>query len=73
MVTGLVSIPFALFTSWRDRPIPMGETQFKREKETLARQVDTLLKSGKKIYDDKIKFEGESQNSGLFSGFKNMK
>ena len=25
MITGLVSIPFALFTSWRDRPIPMGE------------------------------------------------
>lgn len=37
MITGLVSIPFSLFTSWRDRPIPMSEKQFKGEKESLAR------------------------------------
>ena len=73
MITGLVSIPFALFTSWRDRPIPMGENDFKREKESLARQVDSLLKAGKKLYDEKIQFDGDSQNTGFFGGMKNMK
>lgn len=72
MVTGLVSIPFGLITSWRDRPTPMSETQFKKEKEVLARQVESLLKEGRKIYDSKLKLDGERQGAGFFGGLKKM-
>lgn len=52
--TGLISIPFTNIFTWLDQPKPMNESQFKKEKDELARKVDFLLKDGRKIYDDKI-------------------
>jgi hypothetical protein len=55
--TGLVAIPLDFITTWADRPIPMTESQFKKEKDMLSKQVDYLLKEGKKIYEDKLKLD----------------
>lgn len=38
----------------------------------LARQVDSLLKVGRKLYDDKLAMDGKA-GSGLFSGLKKMR
>lgn len=73
MVTGLVSIPFGLINSWRERPRPMSESQFRRAKEALARQVDSLLKVGRKLYDDKLELDGKKEGSGFKGIFKNAK
>ena len=73
MITGLVVIPSSFITAWRDRPKPMSENQFKQEKEKLARQIDNLLQTGRKLYDSKVELDGKQESSGMFGGFKNMK
>mmetsp|Transcript_14819 Transcript_14819/g.25201 ORF Transcript_14819/g.25201 Transcript_14819/m.25201 type:complete len:282 (-) Transcript_14819:35-880(-) len=59
MGTGLVSIPFGFITAWADRPRPMDESKFKQEKDMLAKQVDYMLKDGKKIYEEKLKLDAQ--------------
>ena len=55
--TGFISIPFSYIVSWIERPIPMNEHQFKTDKDTLAKQIDLLLKKGKSIYEEKLKLD----------------
>jgi hypothetical protein len=35
----------------------MNEHQFKTDKDTLAKQIDLLLKKGKSIYEEKLKID----------------
>lgn len=55
--TGMSSLTFDFLFAWADRPKPMNESQFKKEKDILSRKVDYMLKEGKKIYDDRIKLD----------------
>ena len=41
--TGLIALPLDLINSWRFRPIPMKEDEFKRTKHDLAKKVERLL------------------------------
>lgn len=68
--TGLIAIPFEQITSWADRPKPMNESQFKKAKDGLARQVEFLLKEGKSIYEKKTKLDAEKENSRFLTKFK---
>jgi LMBR1 domain-containing protein 1 len=45
--SGLVALPIDLINSWRFRPIPMKEDEFKRCKHELASKVERLLVIGK--------------------------
>lgn len=41
--TGLVAVPFDFMFSWVDRPKPMNELQFKKEKENMVKQIEYIL------------------------------
>jgi hypothetical protein len=43
----------------------MNEHQFKTDKDTLAKQIDLLLKKGKSIYEEKLKLDSSWQNSAV--------
>jgi hypothetical protein len=48
----------------------MNESQFKKAKDGLARQVEFLLKEGKSIYEKKTKLDAEKENSRFLTKFK---
>jgi len=72
MGTGLISVPFGFVTSWADRPRPMLEKEFQTAKSKLAKQVEELLKAGRKLYDNKLKFDGDKAETNFFGGLKMM-
>ena len=48
----------------------MTEGEFKKEKDRMAKQVDYLLKSGRKLYDEKIAIDAKYACSrGVFSKY----
>ena len=48
----------------------MTEGEFKKEKDRMAKQVDYLLKSGRKLYDEKTAMDAKYASSrGLFSKY----
>lgn len=52
----------------------MTEGEFKKEKDRLAKQVDYLLKTGRKLYDEKTTMDSKYASSrGLFSKYSQMK
>lgn len=68
--TGIISIPLSNIIAWADRPRPMTEGEFKKEKDRMAKQVDYLLKSGRKLYDEKTAMDAKYASSrGLFSKY----
>ena len=64
--TGLISIPFSYFFSWVDRPKPMAEGEFKKEKDRLAKIVDIVLKDGRKLYKKKLDLDAENSVAKYF-------
>jgi hypothetical protein len=52
----------------------MTEGEFKKEKDRMAKQVDYLLKSGRKLYDEKNTMDTKYASArGLFSKYNQMK
>ena len=72
--TGIISVPFSNIIAWADRPKPMTEGEFKKEKDRLAKQVDYLLKTGRRLYDEKLQID-EKYGSirGIMSKYSQMK
>jgi hypothetical protein len=58
--------------AWADRPQPMNEGEFKKEKDRLAKQVDYLLKAGRRLYDDRLALDAKPV-SGLTQRYSKMK
>ena len=48
----------------------MDENLFKKEKDSLAKQVEYMLKEGRKIYDEKLKMDARRSNNKYFGGIQ---
>jgi len=70
--TGLVAIPFSQIIAWADRPVAMTESEFRKKKDGLTKQVEFMLKEGRKLYETKTKCDTDREESkiGVFSYWK---
>lgn len=66
VATGLIAIPFEHVIAWLDKPKPMSsESEFKKEKEDLAKKIKWILEKGKSIYDKKLELDNELENGNM--------
>ena len=70
--TGLVAIPFTHVLAWMDKPLPMNQSQFGKEKDRVAKLIEFMLKNGRELYEKKIKLETE-KDEGKMGSFKYWK
>lgn len=74
MGTGFIAIPFENMVAFMDRPRPVKDAeQFKSYKDKLAKNIDYLLKEGKKIYSKKQAYDRKMEGAGVIKNIANYK
>jgi hypothetical protein len=63
--TGLVSIPLDFILNWLDKPKPMNESQFKKEKDSLVKQIEYILEQGRDLYENRLKIDVDKEEGKI--------